>query len=129
VCVPTGRTVPRFLISTPTMAAHSENVSRTLNPSFACAAALQAAAMQNRREAGSITSIALPGLGAATGGVPVDTCAELMGVAYVMMQEEEFNSFEDMRAALEARLEDVAPMMGISPPSAGPDEVDDEEFE
>jgi hypothetical protein len=49
-----------------------------------------------------------------------------------MMQEEEFDSFEDCRAALEARLEDVAPMMGIAPPSAGPaqkDNIDDDEYE
>jgi O-acetyl-ADP-ribose deacetylase (regulator of RNase III) len=131
VCVPTGRDQPRCLISAPTMAAQSEGIGNTLNPAFACGAALQAAAMQNAREPNSVPSLALPGLGAATGGVPVDTCADLMRVAYELLQEERFDTFEDMRAALEARLEDVAPLMGITPPSAQPheDDLDDEEVE
>jgi O-acetyl-ADP-ribose deacetylase (regulator of RNase III) len=123
VCVQTGAEQPRFLISTATMAAQQENISRTLNVALACSAALQAAAMQNRRAPGSIASVALPGLGAATGGVPVETCADLMAAAYRLMQEEEFDSFEDMRTALEARLADIAPLLGIDPPTM------DEDFE
>ena len=39
VCVPSGATNPKFLISTPTMVQSSENVSETLNVALACAAA------------------------------------------------------------------------------------------
>ena len=66
-CVPTGKTQPSFLISTPTMAGSSEDISDTLNVALACAAAFQAVHMQNAREPGSIQSVALPGLGANTG--------------------------------------------------------------
>src|SRR5262249_6528821 len=69
-CVPTGRPAPSYLISTPTMHASSEDISDSLNVALACAAALQAVAMQNSREPGSIRSVALPGLGANTGKVP-----------------------------------------------------------
>ena len=66
-CVPTGAAQPRYLISTPTMTASSEDISDTLNVALACAAAFQAVHMQNAREPGSIRSVALPGLGANTG--------------------------------------------------------------
>jgi O-acetyl-ADP-ribose deacetylase (regulator of RNase III) len=126
VCVPTGRDQPSFLISAPTMAGSHQNVSHTLNAALACGAAFQAAVQQVKREPGSIESVALPGLGTSTGGVHVETCANLMRVAYQLFQEEEFASFEDMRIALEARLADVAPLLGID---LTPSDYDDEEFE
>ncbi len=77
-CVATGQVQPGYLISTPTMTGSSENVSDTLNVALACAAAFQAVHMQNAREPGTIRSVALPGLGANTGQVPVEICADLM---------------------------------------------------
>lgn len=69
VCVPSGATVPRYLISTPTMVRSSQNVSATLNVALACAAAFQAVHRQNRKAPGSIRSVALVGMGAQTGQV------------------------------------------------------------
>jgi len=108
-CVPTSTTVPHYLISTPTMAATKEDVSDTLNVALACAAAFQAVHMQNVREPGSIRAVALPGLGANNGKVPVEICADLMWTAYNMFREQEFTSFADMRDALEEQLGDLGP--------------------
>ena len=82
-CVPTGETSPRFLISTPTMVRSVEDVSETRNVALACAAAFQAIHLQNRAEPGSIASVALPGLGARTGGVPVRICTISCGRATI----------------------------------------------
>lgn len=106
-CVPTGRQVPRFLISTPTMVKSSEDISDSLNVALACAAALQAVHMQNAKEPGSIQSVALPGLGANTGRVPVEICADLMWTAYRMYLDRAFTDFKEMRAALEEELGDL----------------------
>ncbi|MFL5338679.1 MAG: macro domain-containing protein [Gemmataceae bacterium] len=132
-CVPTGRPVPRFLISTPTMHASSEDVSDTLNVALACAAALQAAVMQNGREPGSIQSLALPGLGANTGKVPPEICADLMWTAYNLFRDRTFADFAVMRSALEAELGDLGSNAGpptkkaaspkpVPPPTANMDE-------
>src|SRR4051795_4031584 len=99
-CVPTGVVVPRFLISTPTMVRSSEDVSGTLNVALACAAAFQAVHVQNARAPGSITSVALPGLGTATGRVPVRVCANLMWTGHALFKDYAFGDFETMRAAL-----------------------------
>lgn len=104
VCAPTGRAQPAWLISTPTMVDASQDVSATLNVALSCAAALQMVHMQNRLIKGAISSVALPGLGANTGKVPVDICADLMWTAYNLFREEAFESFADMRAALEEEL-------------------------
>jgi O-acetyl-ADP-ribose deacetylase (regulator of RNase III) len=106
-CVQTGRPVPRFLISTPTMVKSSEDISDSLNVALACAAALQAVHMQNAKEPGSITSVALPGLGANTGRVPVEICADLMWTAYHLYLRKAFTDFKEMRAALEEELGDL----------------------
>jgi len=106
-CVPTGRPSPRFLISTPTMVKSSEDISDSLNVALACAAALQAVHMQNAKEPGSIQSVALPGLGANTGRVPVEICADLMWTAYRMYLDKAFTDFKEMRAALEEELGDL----------------------
>src|SRR6516225_11302096 len=108
-CVPTGKHQPRFLISTPTMAQSSEDISDTMNVALACAAAFQAVHMQNAREPGGIRSVALPGLGANTGRVPVEICADLMWTGYNLFREQEFHNFEDLRLALEEQLGDLGP--------------------
>jgi O-acetyl-ADP-ribose deacetylase (regulator of RNase III) len=103
-CVPTGKAQPAYLISTPTMKSSSQDISDSLNVALACAAAFQAVHMQNARLSGSIQSVALPGLGANTGRVPVEICADLMWTGYNLFREREFTSFADLRAALEAEL-------------------------
>ena len=95
-CVATGRDQPRFLISTPTMFSSCENIGGTTNVALACAAALQAVRVQNAAEPGTIRSVALPGLGAATGRVPPRLCAELMWKAYHLFRQQEQ---EDLAAA------------------------------
>lgn len=108
-CVSTGRPSPRFLISTPTMVASSEDVSDTMNVALAAAAAFQAVHMQNAVHAGSITSVALPGLGANTGRVPTEICADLMWTAYDLFRTAQFPDYATMRAALEGLLGDLGP--------------------
>lgn len=108
-CVPTGRPSPRFLISTPTMHASNEDVSDTMNVVLAAAAAFQVVHMQNALAPRSITSIALPGLGANTGRVPPAICADLMWTAYDLFRTAEFPDFLAMRAALEKLLGDLGP--------------------
>jgi O-acetyl-ADP-ribose deacetylase (regulator of RNase III) len=108
-CVPTGRDMPRFLISTPTMVSSSEDVSDTMNVALAAAAAFQVVHMQNAMLPGSIRSIALPGLGAATGRVPPEICADLMWTAYDLFREAAFTDFAAMRKALEEILGDLGP--------------------
>jgi len=107
VCVDTGRPLPPHLVSTPTMVASSEDVSDTLNVALACAAAFQMVHMQNARQPGSIRSVALPGLGANTGRVPVEICADLMWTAYDLFRRQEFTDFGEMRKALEQELGDL----------------------
>jgi O-acetyl-ADP-ribose deacetylase (regulator of RNase III) len=108
-CVPTGKVMPGYLISTPTMVGSNEDISDTLNVALACAAAFQAVHGQNEREPGTIRSVALPGLGANTGKVPVEICADLMWTAYNLFRDRSFKSYEEMRAALEQELGDLGP--------------------
>src|SRR5262249_27207197 len=108
-CVPTGTPRPAFLISTPTMTSSSEDISDTLNVALACAAAFQAVHMQNGRAPGSINSVALPGLGAETGRVPVEICADLMWTGYNLFRRRAFDDFTAMRAALVEELGDLGP--------------------
>lgn len=118
-CVPTGREAPRYLISTPTMVGSSDDVSDTLNVALACAAAFQAVHMQNALEGGGIRSVALPGLGANTGKVPVEICADLMWTAYNLFREREFQDYASLRTALEEILGDLSPMSGSTKKSKG----------
>jgi len=111
ISVETGADMPRYLISTPTMAASSEDISDTLNVALACAAAFQAVHMRNAISPGTIRSVALPGLGANTGRVPVEICADLMWTAYNLFREKEFTDFGDLRKALE---EELGPLGGTS---------------
>lgn len=103
-CVPTGGVRPQFLISTPTMMQSGENVGDTLNTALACAAAFQAIHMQNLAEPGSITSVAIPGLGAATGKVPPRVCANLMWTAYMLFREYVFKDYDTLRTAVLTQL-------------------------
>ncbi len=108
-CVPTMKDVPRFLISTPTMVASSEDISDTMNVALACAAAFQAVHQQHAREPNSIRAVALPGLGAATGRTPPEICADLMWTAYDLFQWRQFADFGEMRQALEEILGALGP--------------------
>jgi O-acetyl-ADP-ribose deacetylase (regulator of RNase III) len=103
-CVPTGIGFPRFLISAPTMVQSAENVSETMNVALACAAAFQAIHMQNAREPDSIQSVALPGLGAATGRVPPRVCANLMWTGYTLFNDHCFESYDALRETLHEEL-------------------------
>ncbi|MFE3514804.1 macro domain-containing protein [Streptomyces sp. NPDC059166] len=107
VCVPTGAVHPRFLISTPTMEGSSENVSETLNVALACAAAFQAIHRQNAEAPGSITSVALVGMGARTGRVPARVCANLMWTGWTLFDEHAFTDYDDLRATITAQLDDL----------------------
>ncbi|MFE2857820.1 ADP-ribosyltransferase domain-containing protein [Streptomyces lavendulae] len=107
VCVPSGATVPRYLISTPTMVASSQNVSATLNVALACAAAFQAVHRQNRLVPGSIRSVALVGMGAQTGRVPARVCANLMWTGYTLFHDHWFEDDDELRATILAQLNDI----------------------
>ncbi|WP_354643724.1 macro domain-containing protein [Kitasatospora camelliae] len=122
VCVPSGATNPRFLISTPTMEASSQDVSETLNVALACAAAFQAIHRQNAAQPGSIRSVALVGMGARTGRVPARVCASLMWTGYTLFNDHCFEDDDDLRATVLAQLEDLeqAPVetrVRIAPPA------------
>jgi O-acetyl-ADP-ribose deacetylase (regulator of RNase III) len=129
-CVPTGAAAPRFLISTPTMVLSAQDISDTMNVALACAAAFQAIHMQNERQPGSISSVALPGLGAATGRVPARVCANLMWTGYTLFNDYAFDDFDGLRASLreqvgglgdlseETRIRIKPPKFGGRPPSA-----------
>ncbi|MEV5311172.1 macro domain-containing protein [Streptomyces sp. NPDC052610] len=124
VCVPSGATNPRFLISTPTMETSSQNVSETLNVALACAAAFQAIHRQNAQAPGSITSVALVGMGARTGRVPARVCANLMWSGYTLFQDYSFEDYDDLRSTIVAQLDDLenAPeekRVRIAPPARG----------
>ncbi|GAA0931346.1 macro domain-containing protein [Streptomyces thermoalcalitolerans] len=124
VCVLSGATNPKFLISTPTMESSSENVSETLNVALACAAAFQAIHRQNAKAPGSITSVALVGMGARTGRVPARVCANLMWSGYTLFQDHTFEDYDDLRSTIVAQLDDIenAPeeqRVRIAPPARG----------
>ncbi|MFF8378496.1 ADP-ribosyltransferase domain-containing protein [Streptomyces sp. NPDC015661] len=107
VCVPSGAAVPRYLISTPTMRQSSQNVSDTMNVALACAAAFQAVHLQNLAKPGSIRSVALVGMGARTGQVPAQVCANLMWTGYTLFHDHGFADYEELRAAVLGQLEDI----------------------
>ncbi|MGI5186073.1 macro domain-containing protein [Dactylosporangium sp. CA-152071] len=107
VCVPSGAATPRFLISTPTMTQSVQNVRETLNVALACAAAFQAIHMQNAAEPGSITSVALVGMGAATGKVPPQVCANLMWAGYTLFGDYSFDDYDELRTTVSAQLDDI----------------------
>ncbi|MER6197065.1 ADP-ribosyltransferase domain-containing protein [Streptomyces sp. NPDC001586] len=107
VCVPSGATTPRYLISTPTMVQSSQNVSATLNVALACAAAFQAVHRQNRHKPGSIRSVALVGMGAQTGRVPARVCANLMWTGYTLFHDHWFEDDDELRATIVTQLNGI----------------------
>ncbi|WP_405834261.1 ADP-ribosyltransferase domain-containing protein [Streptomyces sp. NBC_00105] len=107
VCVPSGATTPRYLISTPTMVQSSQNVSATLNVALACAAAFQAVHRQNRQAPGSIRSVALVGMGAQTGRVPARVCANLMWTGYTLFHDHWFEDDDELRATIITQLNGI----------------------
>ncbi|MFC9392254.1 macro domain-containing protein [Streptomyces sp. NPDC057027] len=107
VCVPSGAAVPRHLISTPTMRQSSQNVSDTMNVALACAAAFQAVHLQNLAKPGSIRSVALVGMGARTGRVPAQVCANLMWTGYTLFHDHGFADYDALRAAVLGQLDDI----------------------
>ncbi|SCG54059.1 macro domain-containing protein [Micromonospora halophytica] len=107
VCVPSGATNPSFLISAPTMEQSAQNVSETLNVALACAAAFQAVHVQNEKEPGSIRSVALVGMGAATGRVPARVCANLMWTGYTLFNDYYFRDYDDLRRIICEQLDDI----------------------
>ncbi|MFG2428613.1 macro domain-containing protein [Streptomyces sp. NPDC048590] len=107
VCVPSGAVTPKFLISTPTMEGSAEDVSETLNVALACAAAFQAVHRQNSEVPGSITSVALVGMGARTGRVPARVCANLMWTGWTLFNDHAFTDYDDLRATITAQLDDL----------------------
>ncbi|MGE7437110.1 macro domain-containing protein [Kitasatospora sp. NPDC001175] len=122
VFVPSGAVNPKFLISAPTMEASSQNVSETLNVALACAAAFQAIHQQNRKSPGSIESVALVGMGAQTGRVPAQVCANLMWTGYTLFNDYCFEDYDDLRSTVIAQLDDIeeapaAKRVRITPPT------------
>lgn len=109
-CVSTSRTAPDYLVSTPTMMGNGDDIRETLNVSLACAAAIQAVKMQNLALGGFINSVAMPGLGAGTGRLSVDVCADLMWSAIDLHEQHDFEDFTEMRMALEDTLGDLGPV-------------------
>jgi O-acetyl-ADP-ribose deacetylase (regulator of RNase III) len=107
VCVPSGATNPKFLISAPTMEESSQNVSETLNVALACAAAFQAVHRQNMRAPGSIESVALVGMGARTGRVPARVCANLMWTGYTLFNDYHFDDYDELRSTIIAQCQDI----------------------
>jgi O-acetyl-ADP-ribose deacetylase (regulator of RNase III) len=107
VCVRSGATNPRFLISTPTMETSVEDVSETLNVALACAAGFQAIHRQNNEAPGSIESVALVGMGARTGCVPARVCANLMWTGYTLFNDYRFEDYDDLRSTIIAQLDDI----------------------
>lgn len=107
VCVSSGATNPKFLISTPTMVESVQNVSATLNVALACAAAFQAIHMRNEKHPGSITSVALVGMGASTGRVPPRVCANLMWTGYTLFNDHRFGDYDTLRTTIREQLGDV----------------------
>ncbi|WP_406272112.1 macro domain-containing protein [Nocardia sp. NBC_00881] len=107
VCVPSGATNPKFLISTPTMETSAQNVSETLNVALACAAGFQAIHRQNNEAPGSIESVALVGMGAETGRVPARVCANLMWTGYTLFKDYRFEDYDDLRSTIIAQLDDI----------------------
>ncbi|MFJ9853766.1 macro domain-containing protein [Streptomyces sp. NPDC101150] len=125
VCVRSGATNPKFLISTPTMQTSAEDVSETLNVALACAAAFQAIHRQNEEAPGSIRSVALVGMGAQTGGVPARVCANLMWTGYTLFHDYRFEDYDELRSTIVAQLDDLesAPAekrVRIEPPKRRP---------
>jgi O-acetyl-ADP-ribose deacetylase (regulator of RNase III) len=111
-CVESGADMPKYIISTPTMAGASDDISNSLNVALTCCAAFQMVHIHNNAVQGgsggsAIRSVALPGLGTGTGRMPVEIAADLMWTAYNLFREKEFKDFDEMKKALEEILGDL----------------------
>lgn len=107
-CVESGADQPKYIISTPTMAGASDDISNSLNVALTCCAAFQMVHMHNSSGTGTaIRSVTLPGLGTGTGRMPVEIAADLMWTAYNLFREKEFKDFDEMKKALEEILGDL----------------------
>ncbi len=104
-CVETGAESPRYLISTPTMNESAEDISGSVNVALACAAAFQAIHIHNTQHPDDpIRSVAIPGLGAQTGQVPVDICAQLMWSGYKLFRRHQLPNYQVMQKVLTRTL-------------------------
>jgi O-acetyl-ADP-ribose deacetylase (regulator of RNase III) len=106
-CPSTGGDFPRFLVSTPTMEGENDDLRRTRNTAWACAAAFQAIYELNEKSGEPIKSIAIPGLGAGTGRIDPEICAELLLVGFRLFKRKRYTSFEEMSDALNEELGDI----------------------
>lgn len=88
VLLGTGDPELPYLISAPTMRAPA-NVSDTLNAYLAFRASLRVIHKHNTLFPGAIKSVICPGLGTATGEMPVEICAKQMHAAYMQVVEEQ----------------------------------------
>jgi O-acetyl-ADP-ribose deacetylase (regulator of RNase III) len=118
VCVASGCENPKFLVSSPTMSAGRQDISDTLNVALACGAAFQAIHEQNLRQPGSITTVAMPGLGSANGKTPLEICGDLMWTAYNLLRDRPLADFQALREALEGELGDLGPAKKKAIPQA-----------
>lgn len=86
VLLGTGDPTLPYLISAPTMRAPAV-VKNTLNACLAFRAALRVIQRYNEQFPGAIKSVICPGLGTATGEMPVEICAKQMHAAYLQVVE------------------------------------------
>jgi O-acetyl-ADP-ribose deacetylase (regulator of RNase III) len=103
VLISTDLMEPRFVVAAPTMEGESDDLRRTKNTALACAAAFQAIHTVSAT-LGDDTKVAIPGLGAGTGQVSPETCAELMKIGYVLFRRQRYPNFEEMLKALNQEL-------------------------
>jgi hypothetical protein len=61
--------------------------------------------MQNEKEPRSIASVALVGMGAATGRVPPQVCANLMWTGFTLFHDHYFRDYDDLRKTIFDQLE------------------------
>jgi hypothetical protein len=85
--------------------------------------------MQNAKQPGSIASVALVGMGAATGRVPPRVCANLMWSGYALFQDYEFRDYDHLRVVIREHLGGVDALPEMErvrvklPEPSGPDDV------
>lgn len=95
----------RFLVAAATMAGEQDNISRTVNTARACAAAFQAIYTAVDRGSTALNTVAIPGLGGGTGGVPPRKVAELLHLGYTLFRRRRYATWEELAAAVDAELD------------------------
>ena len=63
--------------------------------------------LQNAKDPGSISSVAMPGLGVGTGQVPVRVCANLMWSGYTLFTDHPYEDFGDMQGAVREQVGEI----------------------